>query len=425
MRRLTTRLDTGIKADAGSKRCHKAAYKSGGNPAANQTSAVSAQVGQYMNADIALGKLLFLSLNFVVLIEPTLFFTNDITSQQPKSLASHYGTENIMDQEDSRPITPGATRGTERMADDTLGPVSPSSPAEQRPSGSGESQQGLRPESTVAPRCGKCYATIQDPANLSECISGRKVCYKCAAGLKRCNSCHDYLDQGIIAKPGPYCNCYFCGECFNDFWRSGLTDRQDYPPRCCYRGVGLNLNNFEGIMEPEILARYNERHPEWTARLPIHCASCGMFMCDAYSRPTSTDPVTCYLCKLDTCAKCRQLMTLHTGDRCPQDPPSVDQDTGDYPTHRCPTCRGLVTKLVEMIDGVKVDAACDHLTCVICNTDLCANCGNTLHRCTSQFFDRYEVDSDEAQSDGGATSDDGTAEDIAEAMHMRVLSDAD
>ena len=153
------------------------------------------------------------------------------------------------------------------------------------------------------------------------CSSGLEVCYMCTSGLKRCRSCRDYLDQGIVAKPSPYCNCYYCGGCFNDFCRSCLHDRQAYPPRCCDGNPELDFNDFKCIMEPEVLAMYNERHLEWTARLPICCGSCGMFICDAKSRPTSMDPVTCYSCKLDTCAECGKLMTLHTGDRCPPDTP--------------------------------------------------------------------------------------------------------
>ena len=83
-----------------------------------------------------------------------------------------------------------------------------------------------------------------------------------------------------------------------------------------------------------------------------------------------------------------------------------------------------MTKLVEKIDGVKVDDSCNHLTCIVCKTDLCAKCG-PMNRCTCQSFDRDEVDRNQARIDGGVTSDDRTAEDIAEAMHTMVLNDAD
>ena len=296
------------------------------------------------------------------------------------------------------------TQGTNQITEDAFDSNMNPPPAEQQ-----------RADSQALPssaRCANCSASSTSTSHLLRCTSGREMCVTCSQGLRDCKGCYDLIDVGDAISTHRVCNCTYCLPCFNRFWRSALKARKGYPPRCCDIGQGLNMDGKESFLDQEVLDTYRERDAEWRATEPIYCASetCGKFLRDRWVGMDFNGAATCNDCNVDTCMRCRQLMSSHMNNTCPPDTTIVTDKTlepGDWPVHRCPNCRALVTKHEDY-------GGCDDLTCAFCKTQLCADCGKNLEECVHR--DPWPEDIDE-DSDEEAEEEEGDDDEDEEKEH--------
>ncbi len=185
-----------------------------------------------------------------------------------------------------------------------------------------------------------------------------------------------------------YLNCghRWCSGCLNNNIRVALSNRSNYPPRCCiFTPSGIDLPSIQSHLEEDVLLRLIDVGEEYATKDPTFCFDprCSAFI----SIPKNQEPTqwaTCQRCKKITCVSCKGDQNLHPSPDQHPDPMSKEDRELSVKQgwKQCPNsgCR----KMIERSEG------CDSMKCE-CGTYFCYRCGRHLDVMSGNIANRANM----------------------------------
>lgn len=149
-----------------------------------------------------------------------------------------------------------------------------------------------------------------------------------------------------IATP---CGHHMCDTCLEQLFRHALSDRTQFPPRCCPTQLQgeITLASVRHLLPADLARTFEQKAVEYTTPNGTYCHDprCATFIPTANVR-AAEKVGTCPQCRRQTCTLCKSKM--HGGQYCPQD--SQQRQFERFAAREgwkpCPQCGIMVDKVI-------------------------------------------------------------------------------
>lgn len=180
-------------------------------------------------------------------------------------------------------------------------------------------------------------------------------------GVTQCHWCYDNF---LVGSPiHLQCGHIFCRQCLNACFRTGMANRQSFPPSCCAQPI--EFTSIVGHLDQAVALRYTQKQAEYSIRDPTWCSHkpCSKL----FSQPQIDDArakesakfMVCEDCRHDTCFQCKQGRDVHRGPknfRCPKQAGITKKDLTLARDEKWKLCPNPQCSIV-----IQKSEACDHM----------------------------------------------------------------
>ena len=161
-----------------------------------------------------------------------------------------------------------------------------------------------------------------------------------------CKVCFDNITSNeYIFTP---CGHHLCRTCVEGSFRTALSDRERFPPRCCPLNEEgeITLKSSRRLLPADLIREFKDKAEEWGTPDGTYCHVPG---CSAFIPSTHVDDYrqrgTCPKCRAKTCTACK--LEYHRGMECPEDPGqcALEALAEREGWKACPSCGVMVERV--------------------------------------------------------------------------------